>query len=106
MDILSLHANFLQVQTSAEWPEGITHTTQCWDIKHGLPQKKSSTGKKKLRTENLWAKQPPQTLNKIRRTKKRVTGWDWDVFREFSMKQKHREMSNKMESESVITRAA
>lgn len=26
--------------------------------------------KKKLRTENLWAKQPPQTLNKIRRIKK------------------------------------
>lgn len=37
--------------------------------------------------------------------KRNSTQWTqrWDVFREFSMKQKQREMSNKMESDSVIT---
>lgn len=53
VDILSLRANFLQVQTSAEWPKGITHTTQSRDIKHGLPQKKSSTGKKVKNRKSL-----------------------------------------------------
>lgn len=37
--------------------------------------------------------------------KRNSTQWTqrWDVFREFSMKQKQREMSNKIESDSVIT---